>query len=112
MGGYYILNGHEPVEVSDVLEWARWFESADRRVASTAIGNAFVSTVFLGLDHNHRRMMYGGGDEWGPPILFETMVFGKWNPALDGLQMRYATWDEAVAGHAEIVKVILRHWEG
>lgn len=46
-----------------------------------------VSTVFLSLDHNW-------GD--GPPILFETMIFGGEH---DGYQERYRTWEEAEEGH-------------
>jgi hypothetical protein len=48
--------------------------------------------VFLGIDHN----FFGDG----PPILFETMVFGG---PMDQDQRRYSTWDEAEFGHAAIV---------
>ena len=48
---YYILDGHTPVKVDDVLEWAKRFEKADRQVCVTEVGEALVSTVFLGLDH-------------------------------------------------------------
>ncbi|MCK4858907.1 MAG: hypothetical protein KAT58_13115 [candidate division Zixibacteria bacterium] len=58
------------------------------------MGKARVSTVFLGLDHNF------SGE--GHPVLFETMVFGE-SPLADE-QERYCTWDEAVAGHAAMVK--------
>lgn len=44
---HYILNGHEPVEVDDVMEWAKNFEQANRTVAKTTIGEVDVSTVFL-----------------------------------------------------------------
>ena len=64
----YILDGKTPVLCDDVLKWATFFEKASNRiVCKTEIGNAIVSTVFLGLDHS-----WGGG----PPLLFETMVFG------------------------------------
>lgn len=69
------------------------FENIDRRVARDKVGDVTISTVFLGLDHSF--------DESGPPILFETMVFGG---PLDEEQVRYATWDEAVAGHAAMVQ--------
>ena len=46
-----------------------------------------VSTVFLGLDHAF---------DGGTPLLFETMIFGGEH---DEYQERYATWDEAEAGH-------------
>ena len=102
----YILDGHEPKPCSDPLEWARWMEAnkyAPRqldpegmdvcRVGSTKVGNAWVSTVFLGVNYNFA--------EHGRPIVFETMVFGG---SLDNEQERYATWDEAETGHAAMVK--------
>ena len=91
----YILEGHTPVVIGNLYEWACLFKGADGRVARTAHGGVIVSTVFLGLDHNW-------GD--GPPLLFETMVFGGEH---DEEQERYATWDEAVAGHEAMC---LRVW--
>lgn len=95
--GTYILDGHTPVAEPDVLKWSRQFESQDRRVVLTEIGNITVSTVFLALDHNYFKK--------GPPSLFETMVHrnGHW----DDLE-RYGTWDEAVEGHNRMVKKIKR----
>ena len=90
----YILKGHEAVPVTDLLEWAKWLDTANRRVERTRIGEIEVSTVFLGLDHS-----FGGG----PPLLFETMVFGG---PLDHYQWRCSTWDEAVAQHAEAVRQV------
>lgn len=93
MADHYILNGHEPVAV-DLMTWARWLDKArvERTVNKTDIGHGLkISTVFLGLNHRF-------GD--GPPLLFETLVFGG---PLDGEQERYATWDEAEAGHARMV---------
>lgn len=93
---YFILNGKEAVPVDDVLEWGRFFETSDRRIARDEIGSVIVSTVFLGLDHQF-------GD--GPPLIFETLATGG---KLDGEMDRYSTWDEAAAGHvAMCVKVKL-----
>jgi trimethylamine:corrinoid methyltransferase-like protein len=90
--GKFKLDGHRPVLCEDVLEWGRWFETADKRVAIDTIGNVQVSTVFLGLDHNFGR---------GEPLLFETMVFmGPLNEEMD----RYPTWEAAEAGHAVMVE--------
>jgi len=92
MTEHYILDGKEPVEVSDVITWATQFETADRIVKQTTLSKDIrVSTVFLGLDHQF-------GD--GPPLLFETMVFGGEH---DQDQWRYSTWDEAEAGHRVVV---------
>ena len=90
----YILENKVPIAVADIVKWAEWFETADRHVAKEDIGDVRVSTVFLGLDHQF---------ENGPPILFETMVFGG---VLDQEMERYCTWEEAEAGHNEIVKKV------
>ena len=71
-------------------EWAAAFQ--ENGVAKTDVGDVSVSTVWLGLDHGH-----GGG----PPVIFETMVFGG---PLDGEQERYSTEAEALAGHAAMVE--------
>jgi hypothetical protein len=55
-----------------------------------------VSTVWLGVNHNF------AGD--GPPIIFETMVFGSGDG--DQWMQRYATEAEARAGHAETVTIV------
>lgn len=91
---YYILVDQKPVEVSDVLTWGEWFENADRHVAQTAVRGVRISTVFLGVDHSF-------GD--GPPMLFETMVFGG---PMDEEMARYSTWEEAEAGHKEMVQEV------
>ena len=97
MGFWTLDEQNWPVYTDDVLVWGKWFEEASktrrRVVASENVGDVFVSTVFLGLDQN-----FGGGDI---PILFETMVFGG---PLDQEMDRYATWDEALAGHQAMVE--------
>jgi hypothetical protein len=92
--GLYILDGKTPVPEPNLLKWAQWFANADadRLVAHTMQEDVSVSTVFLGLDHNH----------FGPrPLLFETMVFYA---RKSGETDRYSTWEEAEKGHAEMVK--------
>lgn len=66
-----------------------------RRVAWTEIGEGKtmvrVSTVLIGLNMNY--------SDIGPPIIFETMIFGPDNFA----QERYATKEAALAGHDRAV---------
>jgi len=96
MAHNYILNGHEPVPEPDIRAWAKWFEEpANRVVKQDHIGETFVSTVFLGIDHN-----------WlgGTPILFETMIFDS--PLEIESQWRYHTWDEAEAGHQKVTELV------
>jgi len=93
----YILVGQTPVPEPDLEKWARWFESSDRSVFRTSVeGTAsMISTVFLGTDHQW-------GD--GPPMLFETMVFGG-DEEIDQYCERCSTWLEAEAQHKRIVKM-------
>lgn len=91
MSDTYILDGHKAVQVAPDT-WGRWLEKNDRVVAKTTIGESRVSTVFLGLDHRFGE---------GPPQIFETLVFG--GPLADEME-RYATWEEAEAGHQRMVE--------
>jgi hypothetical protein len=98
----YILDeNNNPVLEPDLLKWADWFEtSGDKRtVEFTKIGdNIAVSTVFLSIDHS-----FGGP----VPILYETLCFQSRDSQdiieLDGFTNRYATREEALIGHHEIV---------
>lgn len=73
--------------------FARSFEShADKVVKQDTIGEFFVSTVWLGIDH--------GPDEQGRPVIFETMVFPD-----ERHVERYATEEDARAGHLRAVEM-------
>lgn len=118
----YILVGREPVPEPDLMKWADWFEHAPRFISRTKFNrNAFISTIFMGLDHNHFGV--------SPPILFETMVFirpskkrrertirrlEQLSPGLAKVsrriqfesidELRYHTYAQAMAGHEAMVK--------
>lgn len=98
--GLYILEGRIPVKINSLLEWAQWFETADRRVAQDLfkVNNIEirVSTVFLALDHN----FFGGN-----PLLFETMVFGG---DLDQEMTRCSTWEQAEDMHKAMCEKVKR----
>jgi hypothetical protein len=94
MTGKYILDTNgEPQPEPDLIKWAQWLETADRRIGWASIGDVRVSTIFLGLDHS-----FGEGD----PLLFETMVFWPGHE-LDHATERYATREEALRGHQGMV---------
>ena len=95
MSSNYILEGRTPVVCDDLLKWGAWFETADRHVLQTVQDDVRVSTVFLGLDHS-----FGNG----PPLLFESMVFG--GPHDQELMDRYSTWEEAEAGHSKMCSAV------
>ena len=100
----YILNEDHTIEAVDLKTWAEWYENSDeaRRVKRTVYNDPVndneivISTVFLGLDHSFSNE--------GPPILFETMVFGG---RFDQEMERYATWDQAVRGHDIMVRKVI-----
>lgn len=93
----YVLDDQgNPVPEPDVLKWGRFFEKMQRHVALTEIQGARISTVFLGVDHS-----FGGG----PPVLWETMVFGG---KFDSEQERYSSLADAKRGHDAMVGKITR----
>lgn len=94
------------------VEVMLWFNDKlgdwDYKCVETTHTDGFVvSTVWLGLDHNH-------SDE-GPPLIFETMVFQKkgWDDResddpdnigmIDLACVRYSTLEQAKDGHEELV---------
>lgn len=96
--GRYILDyDGNPVEC-DLMEWAHWFETANRQLARTVIRNEIeVSTIFLGLDQSSFRMSPH------QPILWETQV----NSSNFDWHERYAFRQQALEGHYAIVDNIM-----
>lgn len=102
---YYDLDGQlidfeRYVEITSLMHDARREnpesspDDDPTRIGSDHVGEAWVSTVWLGLNH-----AYGNG----PPLIFETLVFGG---ETDGDGDRYSTRDEARAGHERIVDAL------
>ena len=90
---YYILKDKIPVEVPGAV--SIW--ETDRCVARTSKNDVTINTVFLGIDHNFKKS--------GPPILFETMIFGG---DKDGYQKRCSTWAQAKIMHQIAVELITK----
>lgn len=108
---HYILKGRKIVKV-DLMTWGAWFEKGDCIIKQETLPNGYwISTVFLGLDHNFGK---------GLPLLFETMVFEnkyRWTKPIKNMPSfkpfkyreemdmdRYSTYAQAEAGHAAMVK--------
>ena len=87
---WYKLDGDTPVPVSaEEVDWGnRWH-------IKTTVNDSTVSTVFIPIDHSF-------GD--GPPVLFETLIFG--GPLADEGE-RYHTKADAEEGHTKWVKRVL-----
>ena len=80
--------------------WARLMDDEGYRVVEqTHIGRFWISTVWLGTDHN-----FG----LGPLAIFETMVFDRDSrQPFHGLESRrYSTIEEARAGHADFISLV------
>jgi hypothetical protein len=94
---YYDRDG-KPIS-QDV--WVEWLSNKDYKVIAHTVmsdGKHMVSTVWLGLNHNFIGKT---------PLIFETMVFAadEMSP-VDGMQWRYSTEDQAMAGHLEAYNML------
>lgn len=107
MSKYYILDGKTPVVEPDLKKWCVWMEAhqgeqivrqdfVTPKDADGLLEDVYVSTVFLAFDHNVF-------NDSGPPLLFETMVFGGPH---DQEQRRCTTWEEAEQIHAEMIALV------
>jgi hypothetical protein len=85
------------VGVRTFAVWWAAHPGPKRAVAQETLPDGrWLSTVFLGFDHNYGRE--------GPPLLFETMLFKSEEDLQEEYCERYATWDEAAAGHRAVLR--------
>ena len=82
----------------DISELSSIFEQEfdNRIVGYDEIGKYRISTVFLSIDHQLFK---------GPPLLFETMIFGDDE---EEPQVRYSTWKKANKAHRTAVAILKR----
>jgi len=66
-----------------------------KQVAFEDMDDVHVSTVWLGMNHNFTGV--------GPPLIFETMIFGGPH---EGWTQRYPTEAAAIAGHDQAVAAL------
>lgn len=64
--------------------------------------NVKISTVFLPINHSYS--IYPNAR----PVVFETMIFWNKNEELDQYQERYCTWQEALEGHRNAIRLVIR----
>lgn len=114
--GKYILVHRKPVACPDLFKWGKWLNRPyNKRVRSTYVGDTWISTVFLGLDHDFRIKEHKAKHK-SKPILFETMVFFKepekheynQDDDIDTVyhndMTRCCTWRRALALHWDMVR--------
>lgn len=99
MNHYKLDENKNPIPCS-MEEWAEQLEymhkTKTKHVVKEIINGKFISTIWLGLNHN-----------WGNnnlPLLFETMVFADINTGCEEYCDRYSTWKEAEEGHKKAVE--------
>jgi len=116
---HYILDEQgNPVPEPDTIKWGKWYQTAERHVGDNDCGDIRVSTVFLSIPHVSLHS--------DAPMLYETMVFADEtilqrllelsesddrsiiSKVLGGvdIQIRYATKEEALQGHAKMCSFI------
>lgn len=92
--GHYILDNRNRVISVRLMKWRKWLEADHNNgrniVKQQYIAGFFLSTVFLGVNHN-----WGSG----PPLLFETMLFMPGGGGGELYYARYSTWKQAEKGH-------------
>ena len=79
-------------------EWVKSFENFKEKIVQqdNLPGGRRISTVWLGLDHDYAGL--------GPPLIFETMVFGEEGNETDC--ERCSTWEEAERQHEAMVEKV------
>lgn len=106
---HYVLDEDgEAVPEPDLLAWGAWLgeasRSGGRHLGNDTVNGLRVSTVFLGMCHNHARYR----EPNMAPTLWETMVFdergGETESPWHHYQDRYDSREAALAGHAEVVR--------
>lgn len=96
MNDKFIIKDGEIVSEPDLMKWGKWMSSSEKHLYKDELNGSFVSTIFLGLDHN-----YLGS---GPPVLFETMIFSG---IFDGYQKRCSTFKEAKLEHQKALNLLI-----
>ena len=95
MKNYILDKDNNIIEEADFLTWSLWFAKHDRKIERDTVDGVNISTVFMGIDHSFC--------DKGPPLLFETMVFGG---KYDQNCIRTSTLKEAKQCHSDAVEFI------
>jgi hypothetical protein len=95
---WYILDKENKPVKSTIIQHSEWIEANPERkaVKQEHIGDIFISTVFLGLDHSWNSDI---------PVLWETMIFGGEH---DQYQDRYTSHEDALEGHKLALTLITK----
>lgn len=97
---FYILDGNrKPIPVKDMQKWSEWMKiNSNKIIKKIQLNDITISTIFLGINH---------GSLNKNPVLFETMIFWE-NDPLDQWQDRYCSYQEAIHGHRNAVRIVIK----
>ena len=97
---WYILDKDNKPVKSTITEHGEWIEANPEKkaVKQEHVGDIWVSTVFLGLDHAWPK-------DGITPVLWETMIFGGEH---DQYQDRYTSYEDALEGHKKALTLITK----
>ena len=98
---YKLDENNNPVKAKNIEDYYKWVSKNQekRTVMRQDVDGVTISTVFLGSDHS-----YPKNDN--KPLLWETMIFEGEH---DGYQERYYSFDNAVDGHFEALKLVTKN---
>lgn len=106
---HWILDDHNNPKEVDLMTWALWFKDPRRKVADDMVCDVWVSTIFLGIDHNFAFT--------GPPILWETMAFGpeEWSKTMErvyrpevAIDRCAGSWEQALTMHQQMIERMVK----
>ena len=93
---WYILDKNNKPIRSTIVDYGKWLQENPEKkaVKQEHIGDIFISTVFLGLDH-----------AWFSdiPVLWETMIFGGEH---DRYMDRYTSHEDSLEGHQAALTLV------
>lgn len=99
---YYALDRMKNVVRCGAAELELLLRNPDEKIVRQEyVGEKFISTVFLGIDH------YYGDLKEHPPVVFETMIFDESDEDRGRLDIycdRYTSYEDALKGHEKAVK--------
>lgn len=99
---WYILDENNKAITTTLLKWGEFMETEKKIVKQEDVGQFWVSTVFLGLDHG--AIWHRDKNDY-QPLLFETMVV---YPDGDQKFFRTPTYEAALKNHIRLVKIMTR----
>ncbi len=100
---YYKLDENKNVVPGTMDDVEEIFTNHHKKIVKQEnVGDKFISTVFLSIDHGYPRR--SDHTENYRPVVFETMINDETKDKWLNYQERYHTWKEAEEGHQRAIE--------